>query len=113
MLLTEGSVCIINPKDEEPHIDEIIQKLVHFQHGDTKVTGNDISVGFVFRVSPHSCICRKNDNRVLLPENVIKLIESKEKSKKVNQEERNKVYSRFDKLKYHDMLKAHFKQYYK
>jgi len=112
MLLTEGSVCIINPRDEEPHIDELLKRMVHFQHGDTKVIGNDISIGFVFRVSPHSCVCSKHDNRVILPENVINIIKSKEKGKKVNQEERNKLYNKFDMLEYHNILKSHFLKYY-
>jgi len=85
---------------------------VHFQHGDTKVIGNDISIGFVFRVSPHSCVCSKHDNRVILPENLINKIQSKEKGNKVNQEERNKLYKKFDKFQYHQLLKCHFKQNY-
>ena len=112
MILNEGSVCIVNPKDEEPHIDQLTQRLVQFQHGDTKVTGDDISVGFVFRVSPHSYLCNIEDNRVLLPDNIIKLIQEKKIHSKVNKEERNKLYSKFDKVKYHNILKSHFKHNY-
>ena len=57
MLLEEGHICIINPLDEKPHYNEDVKETIHFQHGNVKVSGNNISVGFVFRVSPHRCIC--------------------------------------------------------
>ena len=113
MLLEEGSICILNPKDEEPHHDMIDDKIIHFQHGDTKVTGNDISVAFVFRVSPHMCLCNSINNIVMLPEEILANITEKERNGKVNEEKRNILYNDLDIKGYHDMLKAHFQKYYK
>ena len=98
MLLEGGHICIINPKDEEPHIDVFTNKMVHFQHGDTKVTGDDISVAFVFRVSPHVCLCNSKNNKVLLPEELTKSIREKEVNSKVDQNKRNEKYEEFDKF---------------
>ena len=78
MILKEGNISIINPKDEEPHIDVESQRMVHFQHGNTKRTGNDISISFIFRVSQHSCICNCSDNKVIVPDDVMENINHKE-----------------------------------
>ena len=108
MLLYEGSICIINPKDEEPHVEFNNENLVHFQHGDTKVKGKDISVAFVFRVSSHSCLCNSIDNKVILPEDILQIIREKEMNQKVNQTVRNEKYKEIDNNRYHQVLKSHF-----
>ena len=112
MLLEAGNICIVNPKNEEPHIDVSTKKMVHFQHGDTKVVGDDISVAFVFRVTPHIYSCNIQDNRVMLPEELLKYIREKELNSKVDQSKRNEKYDEFDKVEYHKVLKAHFDQNY-
>ena len=77
-----------------------------------KVVGDDISVAFVFRVSPHVCLCNIIDNRVMLPEELLKSIREKEVNSKVDQNKRNEKYEEFDKIEYHKALKGHFEQYY-
>ena len=112
MLIEEGNICIINPKDEEPHIEVATQRMVHFQHGDTKVTNNDISVAFVFRVSPHECVCSYDDNKVILPVEVLTSIRDKEVNGIVNEDKRTAKYNEIDVKKYHRILKSHFELHY-
>ena len=109
MLLEEGHICIINPLDEKPHYNEDVKEIIHFQHGNVKVSGNNISVGFVFRVSPHRCICNTHDNRVVMPESISKTILLKEKTAKVKQRHRTELYNSFNQDTYHKSLKTHFK----
>ena len=113
MLINEGNICIINPKDEVPHIEVETQRMVHFQHGNTKVTKNDISVAFVFRVSPHECVCSYHDNKVILPVEVLSSITEKEVNGIVNEDKRTVKYNEFDVKKYHRILKSHFELHYK
>ena len=108
MLLQEGCICIINPNDEKPHYDLASGKEIHFQHGNTKITADDISVAFVFRVSPHTCLCDMGTNRVILPHDVLSYLSRKEKYSRVKQRDRNKLYKEFDIEKYHITLKEHF-----
>ena len=89
MLLQEGCICIINPNDEKPHYDLASGKEIHFQHGNTKITADDISVAFVFRVSPHTCLCDMGTNRVILPHDVLSYLSRKEKCSRVKQTDRN------------------------
>ena len=109
MLLEEGNICIINPLDEKPHYNEDIKETIHFQHGNVKVSGNSISVGFVFRVSPHKCICNIHDNRVVMSESIRNDIILKEKTAKVKQCHQTELYNSFDANTYHTSLKNHFK----
>ena len=108
MLLEEGCICVINPNDEKPHYDFASGKEIHFQHGNTKVIGDDISVAFVFRVSPHTCLCDVGTNKVILPHDVLSDISKKEISSRVKQRDRTKLYEQFDITEYHSMLKDHF-----
>ena len=68
MMLDEGSFCLVNPKDEEPHIEMGCEYDVHFQHGKVKLKDDSVSVAFVFRVSPHICVCNLETNYVILEE---------------------------------------------
>ena len=77
MSLEEGHICIINPLDEKPHYNEDVKEIIHYQHGNVKVSGNNISVGFVFRVSPHRYICNIHNNRVVMPESIHNTIQLK------------------------------------
>ena len=108
MLLAEGSVLIINPKDEVPHMDMNAEDEIHFQHGETKVVGDDISIAFVFGVSPHICKCNKNTNRVLLEESTILAALERDKQKDISPEERKRIYYTICKKEYHTKLKEHF-----
>jgi len=112
MFLNEGYFLILNPKDEEPHQDIKSGKTIHYQHGDTKVIGDDISIAFIFRVSQHSCICSCHDNLVKLPGDIIKKIEDKELKGEVNQNIREKKYSEFNYVNYHNEIKLHFEKYF-
>jgi len=112
MLMKEGHICLIHPFDEEPHFDFFSNKIIHFQHGDTKVIENDISIAFVFRVSNHECICSIHDNKVILPEIVSEKIKIKEQNGVVNQKDRIEKYTQFDISNYHNSLKSHFENYY-
>ena len=109
MLQEEGNITVINPMDEIPHLDIDDDKEVHFQHGDTKIDKNDISVAFVFRVSQHTCLCKISDNCVVLPPELLEVIKEKEKTARVKQSDRMAKYDKFDKDSYHVMLKNHFK----
>ena len=113
MLIEQGDICIINPKDEEPHNEVSTKRMIHFQHGDTKVSNDDMSIAFVFRVSPHECVCNCDDNKVILPEDVLKSITEKEMYGIVNHEKRMKKYKSMDVAKYHNVLKSHFASNYK
>ena len=108
MLLQEGYMCVINPNDEKPHYDVVSDKEIHFQHGNTKTIADDISVAFVFRVSPHTCVCDMKTNRVILPHDVLSCLSRKEKSGRVKQTDRIKLYEEFDIERYHITLKEHF-----
>jgi len=112
MLMKEGNVCLIHPNDEEPHLDILSNKMVHFQHGDTKVNKNNISIAFVFRVSVHQCICNIHNNKVILPKKVSDIITCKEKNGVVNQNDRKEKYKEIDISNYHNTLKSHFELYY-
>ena len=68
MLIKEGSLFVINPRDEEPHEPMLFDNALHYQHGNVKVKGNDIIVDFVFRVCPHTCLCDMTTNKVILDE---------------------------------------------
>ena len=109
MLLKQGHICVINPCDEEPHYDANIKEEVHFQHGNVKVTGNNTSIAFVFRVSPHICNCNIKNNTVILPDSIRKDIEKKEETAKVKQSHRIELYKLFDKNTYHTLIKERFK----
>ena len=102
----------IHPYDEEPHLDILSNKIVHFQHGDTKVKQNDISFAFVFRVSKHQCICNIHDNKVILPNEVTEYIKIKEKSSIVSQHDRIAKYKEIDISQYHNSLKSHIELNY-
>ena len=108
MLLQEGNFLILNPKDEEPHYDVTSKKMIHFQHRDTKINDNDISIAFIFRVSPHSCICSCTDNTVQLPIDIMQKIKEKESKSEINQNKRNTKYEEFDEFLYHKKLNLHF-----
>ena len=109
MLLSEGSVCIINPYDEAPHIDTDMKKTVHFQHGNTKVKDDTISVAFVFRVSPHTCLCNKHNNTVILPEDIMKDVRMKETTSGITKADRQMEYDKVNVEQYHEELLKHFK----
>ena len=113
MLIEDGNICIINPKDEEHHIELSTKRMIHFQHGETKVTNNDISIAFVFRVSPHECVCNMDDNKVILPPKIQQSISGKEVSGIVNQEKRNLKYQSIDIDTYHKVIKKHFEANFK
>ena len=110
MLLEEGSLCLINPRDEEPHKDELFESNIHYQHGNVKVTGTDVSVAFVFRVSPHTCKCNIRSNRVILQESAMNEIVEKGKDSKIRntQDDRKIEYKAIDIKKYHNDIKSHF-----
>ena len=92
MVMTEVGKFVINPLDESTHDDKTQSNEVHFQHGKTKIKNNSISIAFVFRVSLHICLCKKEDNTVILPKNIIEMIKSKEMNSKVTQADRLTEY---------------------
>ena len=48
--MNNHSITIINPLDECPTYNIVLNIKVEYQHGGVKVMGNKISVGYVFRV---------------------------------------------------------------
>ena len=106
-VLSCESICIINPRDEMPH-DEKGHK-VHYQHGNVRITEDETSVGFVFRVSPHVCMCNVSTNTVILDKATMESIEVRELTGRVNVEQRQKQYDNLDIKSYHDKIRARFK----
>ena len=111
MVFEKGDLCIINPYDEKPHMDELTKEEIHFQHGKTKVKGEDISVAMVFRVSPHVCKCDVESNTVIIDQAIIDDIKKKECGGKINQERRQAIYKQFDSNAYHEKLVQHFETF--
>ena len=109
MIMQNGTICVLNPADEKPHIDEYSKKEIHFQHGNVKVKGDNISIAYVFRVSPHICKCDIHSNKVILDKDILKEIADKECMGKVNQLKREEIYKQINVKEYHMELKNHFK----
>ena len=65
LVFEEGDLCIINPIDEKSHKDVVTNQEIHFQHGKTKVKGDNISIAMVFKVSPHICKCDIKSNKII------------------------------------------------
>ena len=112
MVFEKGDLCIINPHDEKPHFDDVLMEEIHFQHGKTRVNGENISIAMVFRVSPHKCKCDVNSNKVMLDESIISDIKKKEHGSKINQRRRQEIYNKFDPIAYHDKLVTHFENFF-
>ena len=110
--LKEGSMMILHPDDEKPHIDQKTGEEVHFQHGNVKITDTSISIAFVFRISSHTCICDSLTNIVKVNPDTMEFITCKEKDRKVNRASREKLYNEFDKDSYHATIKDHFNKYF-
>ena len=92
-----------------PH-DEIGCKYkVHYQHGNVRITKDETSVAFVFRVSPHVCMCNVRTNAVVLDETTKETIRLKELKGNVNIEQRQIQYDKLDVKSYHDKMIAKFK----
>ena len=108
-VLESGSICIINPRDEMPHYGKQHGCKVHYQHGNVRITKDEKSIGFVFRVSPHVCRCNVATNTVVLADTTIKSIIMKELKGKVNMEQRQIQYDMLDVNSYHEKIIAKFK----
>ena len=108
MLQEEGHICVINPLDEMPHLDVTSGSEIHFQHGDTKIGKNDVSVAFVFRVSPHECLCNITNNHVVLSPEMVAEVHERNKVAKVKQSDRIKLYEQFDIALYHREIISRF-----
>ena len=50
---------------------------IHYQHGKVKIKGNNVSVAFTFRVSPHTCECDLATNKVVIDEETMNDIKLK------------------------------------
>ena len=111
MVFEKGDLCIINPHDEKPHFDDVLMEEIHFQHGKTRVNGENISIAMVFRVSPHKCKCDVNSNKVMLDKSIISDFKKKEHGSKINQRRRQEIYNKFDPIAYHDKLVNHFENF--
>ena len=83
MVMTEVGKFVINPLDESTHDDKTQSNEVHFQHGKTKIKNNSISITFVFRVSPCTCLCKKEDNTDILPKNIIEMIKREKRTQRL------------------------------
>ena len=108
MMLYEGSFCLVNPKDEEPHIEKGCEHDVHLQHGKVKLKDDSVSVAFVFRVSPHTCICNLETNHVILEEDALVAIKKKELTSSVKDKHRQKLYKQLKRKVYHKELNKKF-----
>ena len=54
MLLEEGTIMILHPHDECPHIDNESGEKIKYEHGNVNIGKDNCSVAFVFRV-----LCKK------------------------------------------------------
>ena len=108
MLLDEGSFCIINPRDEEPHTEPDNEYKVHYQHGNVIHKTDSTSVAFVFRVSPHTCICNKSNNSVIFDSDTLSKVIDQDIHKNINKQKRKNLYSGINKEKYHAQIKNIF-----
>mgnify|MGYP000279165395 CR=1 FL=1 len=100
-LLERGSIFILNPRDEMPHDLHGSKYKVHYQHGNVRITNEQTSVAFVFRVSPHACTCNATTNAVVLDEATKVKI-------RLNIEQRQMQYDKLDVRSYHDKMIAKF-----
>ena len=107
-VLESGSICIINPRDEMPHNDIQHDCKVHYQHGNVKITKDEKSIGFVFRVSPHVCMCNVETNKVVFEDATIQSIKLKESKGRVKITQRQIQYDILDLKTYHDKIIAKF-----
>ena len=62
------SIIIVNPLDEISTYDHSIGLIVRYRHGGVKVTGNKLSIGFVFRVVNTWAVYDSN-NKMVYPIN--------------------------------------------
>ena len=107
-LLQSGSICIVNPRDEMSHDDIQHDCKVHYQHGNVKITKDEKRIGFVFRASPHVCMCNVETNKVVFLDATIQSIMLKESKGKVNITQRQIQYDMLDVNTYHDKIIAKF-----
>ena len=108
-LLESGSIFILNPRDEMPHDLNGSKYKVHYQHGNVRITKDETSVAFVFRVSPHACTCNATTNAVVLNEATEEKIRVKELKGNSNIELRQIQYDKLDVKSYHNKMIAKFK----
>ena len=108
-LLESGSIFILNPRDEMPHDLNGSKYKVHYQHGNVRITKEQTSVAFVFRVSPHACTCNATTNAVVLDEATKEKIRLKELNGHINMEQRQMQYDKLDVKSYHNKMIAKFK----
>ena len=66
--LNNMSIIIVNPLDEISTYDHSIGLIVRYRHGGVKVTGNKLSIGFVFRVV-NTWAVYDSDNMMVYPIN--------------------------------------------
>ena len=65
MVLREGTVLILNPKDECPHYNDTDNGKVKYEHGNVKIGKDETSIGLVFRVVPNYVSVNITDNRLV------------------------------------------------
>ena len=108
-LLESGSIFILNPRVEMPHDLHGSKYKVHYQHGNVRITNEQTSVAFVFRVSPHACTCNATTNAVVLDEATKEKIRLKELKGNINIGKRQMEYDKLDVKSYHNKMIAKFK----
>ena len=70
--LVNDSISIGNPKDEDPASAQNIEMKCQYQHGHCKITGSNMSVGFVFCVVNRKQLYCNNTSKMIVSQSIPK-----------------------------------------
>ena len=100
MLLDEGSILVLHPKDECPHYDKHFGKKVKYEHGNVNIAKDKCSVAFVFRHLRDHYKFDISDHHLLTEEYTFTNLDMEDKM--------DDMYDKFDIEKYHRSLLERF-----
>ena len=69
--LTDNSIFVLHPRDEQPMIRIIGEPLSQFQHGHVNVNKGDLSMGLIFRNVTHTLVYDNVKSTRILPDNYL------------------------------------------
>ena len=96
MVLEEGSILVLNPKDECPHFSEEFEKMVKYEHGNVNIEKDKCSIAFVFQVVSKYFPFRTSDNCLISKDRI--------PSSDAILKEMDKMYEEVDIDNYHDLI---------
>ena len=96
MILTEGTILILHPGDECPHLHQESGGKIKYEHGNINIGKDECSIAFVFRVVSQEEQFRSSDNCLINNErNALK----KDKEKEIDM-----MYDHVDTELYHTYI---------